>query len=674
MMLTQQLLLLSVLLYVAGALASLALNRAGKIAIYASGISALAAAGTGMASAVQVLAGGAAFTWEAAGFIPFAKFIIKVDPLSAFMLLVISLLTGATALYSLSYLDEYTGKGAGVMGFFNNLFIASMVLVVISGNAFYFLIFWELMTLASYFLVSFDQEDSEAVKAGFIYLFMAHAGTALIMLAFILFFVYTGTFDFASFRGANLPVFTKSLIFLLAFLGFGAKAGIIPLHIWLPKAHPAAPSNASALMSGVMIKTAIYGILRVSVDFLGASVWWWGFIVLAFGAISAVLGVLYALGEHDIKRLLAYHSVENVGIILMGAGAGMIGIAAGQPVLGVLGILAGLYHLLNHAVFKGLLFLGAGSVIYRTHTKHMEELGGLARRMPWTALAFLVGAVAISAIPPLNGFVSEWFTYQSLFIASTSSILAVRVFAPLFVVMLALTGALAAMCFVKAYGVTFGGPCRSGHAREAREVPVPMLAGMAILAITSILLGVGAPVVAPYIGKVASALLGITAVQVSDGLLVFPANSMQAMLSTPLIAILLVGLATLPLLIVGIQGGFQAGRRIDAEPWACGYKYSPRMAYTATAFAQPLRVLFRPVYSLRTTLDGPGYTVASYFKGAVVYIASVESLWERYIYAPLARGTVYLGKKLQAFQIGNVRLYCLYIIITLVVLLLVTVR
>lgn len=673
-MIVQQLFLLSILLYVAGAVASLALNRAGKIANYASGISAFVAASAGMAAAIPVFARGTGFTMAAAGFIPFAPFVIRVDLFSAFMVLVISLLAAATAIYSLAYQEEYAGRGAGVLGFLNNIFLASMVLVVASGDAFYFLVFWELMTLVSYFLVSFDQENPESVNAGFIYFLVAHAGAVMIMLSFIIFFIHTGTFDFASFRSANLPPATKHLAFLLAFFGFGAKAGIMPLHFWLPRAHPAAPSNVSALMSGVMIKTAIYGILRVSVDFLGASVWWWGLTVLAFGAISAVLSVLYAINENDLKRLLAYSSIENVGIILMGTGAGMIGIARGEPVLGVLGILAGLYHLVNHAAFKGLLFLGAGSVIYRLHTKNMEEMGGLARRMPWTGLAFLTGALAIAAIPPLNGFVSEWFTYQSLFMASTSSFLAVKVLSPLLAIMLALTGALAAMCFVKAYGVTFAGPWRSNRAREAREVPVPMLAGTALLAAGCLALGPGAPVVAPYIGNVAAALLGTSPVRVSDGLLVFPASSARAVLSPPLIALLLVGFVTLPLLIAGMQGGMQAGRRIDAEPWACGYKYSPRMVYAATAFAQPLRVLFRPAYLLRTTLAGPGYTIAAYGKEAVVYVARVESMWKDYLYGPLLRGTVRLGKRVQALQIGNVRLYCLYIIVTLVVLLLATVR
>jgi hydrogenase-4 component B len=371
---------------------------------------------------------------------------------------------------------------------------------------------------------------------------------------------------------------------------------------------------------------------------------------------------------------MAYSSTENVGIILMGVGVGMIGVASGQPVLGVLGILAGLYHLLNHAVFKGLLFLGTGSVIYRIGTKNMEEMGGLAKQMPWTGFAFLTGALAISAIPPLNGFVSEWFLYQSLFMASKSNILTVKALSPIFAAMLALTGAIAAMCFVKAYGVTFVGPSRSDRVREAKEVPMPMLAGMAILVAGCIALGLGAPIIAPYIGTVASAMLGTAPVRVSADMMVFPAGESQAVLSTPLMILLLMGLVMLSLLIVWIQGGTKAGRRIDSMPWACGYSYSSRMASTANAFAQPLRVLFHPVYLLRNTLVGLGNKIVSYSKQAVDYIDRMELIWENNIYGLLARGTVHLGKRVQVIQVGNVRVYCMYIIITLVVLLITTVR
>jgi hydrogenase-4 component B len=666
----QQLFLLSIILYVAGAVISLAMNRVGKVANYVSAISTFVAASAGMGSSIIVLVRGMPFSTEFPGFVPFARFTIEVDHLSAFMILVISLLAVATAIYSFSFDAQHAGKNAGIFGFLNNSFILSMVLAVASSNAFYFLVFWEIMTLASYFLVVVKQ-DEEAINSGFIYFAVAHAAATAIIISFVILFLHSGSFDFADFHNAEISPATKNLVFLLSFFGFGTKAGIVPFHIWLPRTYSSAPSTVSALMSA---KVAIYGLIRVGVDFLGASVWWWGLTVLTFGAISAVLGILYASGEKDLNRQLAYSSTENVGIILMGVGVGMIGVASGHPVLGVLGILAGLYHLLNHAVFKGLLFLGTGSVIYRIGTKNMEEMGGLAKQMPWTGFAFLTGALAISAIPPLNGFVSEWFLYQSLFMASKSNILTVKALSPLFAAMLALTGAIAAMCFVKAYGVTFVGPSRSDRVREAKEVPMPMLAGMAILVAGCIALGLGAPIIAPYIGNVASALLDTSPVWVSTGTMVFPVSNSQAVLSTPLLILLLIGLLVFSLIIVWIQGGMKAGRRIDSAPWACGYSYSSRMASTANAFAQPLRVLFHPIYLLRNALVGLGNKIASYSKQAVDYINRMELIWENNIYGLLARGTVHLGKRVQAIQVGNVRVYCMYIIITVVVLLIATVR
>jgi hydrogenase-4 component B len=666
----QQLFLLSIILYVAGAVISLAMNRVGKVANYVSAISTFLAAIAGMGSAIIVLVRGTHIATEFPGFVPFARFTIEVDHLSAFMILVISLLAAATAIYTLTYDDQSVGKNAGIFGFLNNSYILSMVLAVASSNAFYFLVFWEIMTLASYFLVV-AKRDEEAIHSGFVYFAVAHAAATAIIISFVVLFLHTGSFDFADFRNAELSQATKNLVFLLSFIGFGTKAGMVPFHIWLPRTYSSAPSTVSALMS---TKVAIYGLIRVGVDFLGASVWWWGLTVLAIGAISAILGILYASGENDLNRQLAYSSTENVGIILMGVGVGMIGVASGHPVLGVLGILAGLYHLLNHAVFKGLLFLGTGSVIYRIRTKNMEEMGGLGKQMPWTGLAFLTGALAISAIPPLNGFVSEWFLYQSLFMASKSDILTVKALSPLFAVMLALTGALAAMCFVKAYGVTFVGPSRSDRAREAKEVPVPMLVGMAILVAGCIALGLGAPIIAPYIGSVASSLLGTTPVWVSADMMVFPGSNSQAVLSTPFMFLLLMGLVMFSLFIVWIQGGMKAGRRIDSVPWACGYSYSSRMASTANAFAQPLRVLFHPIYLLRNNLVGLGNKIASYSKQTVNYIDRMELIWEKNVYGLLARGMVHLGKRVQVIQVGNVRVYCMYIIITLVVLLITTVR
>lgn len=666
----QQIFMLSVFLYIAGAFLSLAMNRIYKVANYISAIGTFAAAISGLVSTIIVLVQGMPFAAEFPRFVPFARFTIEVDYLSAFMILVISLMAAATAIFTLTYNERYIGKNTGIFGFLNNMYILSMILAVASSNAFYFLVFWEIMTLASYFLV-IAKQDKEAINSGFVYFAVAHAAVTLIIFSIIVLYIYAGSFDFADFRNAEIPQATKNLIFLLSFLGFGIKAGIVPFHTWLPITYSSAPSTVSALMS---TKVAIYGLIRIGVDFLGASVWWWGLTLLAFGAISAVVGILYASVEKDLNRLLAYSSTENVGIILMGIGVGMIGFAVEQPVLGTLGMLAGLYHMVNHAVFKGLLFLGAGSVIYRNHTTNMEEMGGLAKRMPWTGFAFLIGALAISAIPPLNGFVSEWFLYQSLFMAGNHSILVVKALSPLFAVMLALTGAIAAMCFVKAYGVVFAGPSRSEHAREAREVPVPMIAGMMLLVVGILVLGLGAPVVAPYIGHVASSLLNTSSPQVSEGLTVYPASKTQAMLSTPLLFLLLMELLVVPLFIVWTLRGEKSGRRMDSTPWATGYAYSARMAYSATAFSQPLRVLFHPVYWIRTTLVGVGSKIASYSRQVVGCIDRLESFWENTVYGSLARGMVLLGKRVQAIQLGNVRMYCLYIIITLVILLITTVR
>lgn len=669
MTMVQQLLLLSVFFYAAGALLAVVMRRVGNAAAYGSAISTFAGGCAGLGAAVTVLVRGQSFAAEFPGFVPFAQFPVEVDALSACMLLVISLLVIATALYSFSYDVRYADRDVGVFGFLNNLFILSMVLVVASANAFNFLVFWELMTLTSYFLVV-GKQDRAAIRAGLVYFAVAHAAAAALIVAFVVLFLHAGSFDYTAFRRAALSPATQSLVFLLCFFGFGTKAGVVPLHFWLPQTYSAAPATVAALMSA---KVALYGLIRVGVDVLGASQWWWGLIVLAFGAVSAVLGILYATNEPHLKRKLAYSSTENVGIILMGVGVGMLGIATGHPVLGVLGLLAGVYHLVNHAVFKVLLFLSTGAVIAQLRTDLLDEMGGLAKRMPWTGMAFLTGALAISALPPLNGFVSEWFLYQSLFLAGTNGNLTVKALSPLFAVLLAITGALAAMCFVKAYGVAFAGPSRSDRAREATEVPRPMRLGMAVLVAGCLVLGLGAPVVVPYVGHVASALLGVPPVPVRSGLQVFPADGAHATLSTPLLFLFLVGMLTVPLLLVWVHGGMKAGRRVVAEPWACGYAYSSRMAYTATAFAQPLRVLFRPLYKLRTALANLAVRMAAYSHQAAGFIDRADSMWEHGIYGPLARGTLALGKQVQRIQQGNVRLYCLYLLITLVVLLVTTV-
>src|SRR5471032_3242298 len=346
-----------------------------------------------------------------------------------------------------------------------------MGFILIADDAYAFMLAWETMALASYFLVTTQHRVPEIRSAGFLYLLLAHVGAIGILLCFGVLQGGSWHFTFDAMRAASLSPYWASIAFVLAFFGFGAKAGMVPLHVWLPEAHPAAPSPVSALMSGIMLKTAIYGMIRVTYDLIGNVHWEWGMLVLVIGTGTTLFGVLYALMQHDLKRLLAYHSVENIGIILLGVGMSMVFIGFGHPAAGALGLIAALYHTLNHAVFKALLFLGAGSILHATGLRNLYSIGGLIRKMPHTAFYFLVGALAISALPPLNGFVSEWLTFQTALQASILKNGVVRSLLPLFAATLALAGALTAMCFVKVYGIAFlGRPRETQPPAQAPDV------------------------------------------------------------------------------------------------------------------------------------------------------------------------------------------------------------
>ena len=418
--------------------------------------------------------------------LPDLPFHLRLDPLAGFFLCVVGLLALFVSIYSIGYVRGFAANRSIVRFIvFYSLFIAGMLLVILADDAFFFLIAWELMAAASYFLVMYDDEKGENRRAAYLYLLIAHVGAIAILLSFG---VMAGRADgFASFQGytfdamraTTYPAGWATAAFLLALFGFAAKAGVIPVHVWLPEAHPVAPSNVSALMSGVMLKTSIYGIVRITFDFLKVFPWWWGGIVLVLGLVSAVLGVLYALMQHDLKRLLAYHSVENIGIILIGLGLSMIFTSFHLPVLAALALIAALYHTLNHAMFKGLLFMGAGAVLHATHERNMEEMGGLIHRMPWTSVLFLIGCISIAALPPFNGFVSEWLTFQAFLQSPALHRPILGLLMPLGAALLALTGALAAACFVKAFGVTFLGHWRGHHSIErVHEVDWSMRTGM----------------------------------------------------------------------------------------------------------------------------------------------------------------------------------------------------
>ncbi|HCL5251951.1 TPA: hydrogenase 4 subunit B [Salmonella enterica] len=665
-----QLLMCSLTLYLASGAASLLFASRERLAIKAAGMLSLPGGLAGIASAIVQLQNGAPLIWHTSTPFPFAELSIRMDSLSAFMVLVISLLVTVCALYAFAYMREYIGKGAATMGFFMNLFIASMVGLLVMDNAFWFIVFFEMMSLASWFLVIAGQ-DEESVRAGMLYFFIAHAGSVLIMIAFFLLWRESGSFEFAAFREQSLSPGLASAVFLLAFFGFGAKAGMLPLHSWLPRAHPAAPSHASALMSGVMVKIGIFGILKVSLDLLANSgiLLWWGIVVLAFGAVSAVLGVLYALAEHDIKRLLAWHTVENIGIILLGVGVGMTGIALHQPVLAAVGLLGALFHLLNHALFKGLLFLGAGAIIWRLHTRDMEKMGALAKRMPLTAGAFLIGCLAISAMPPLNGFISEWYTYQSLFAMTRFDAIALRLAGPIAIVMLAITGALAAMCFVKVYGISFCGAPRSKAAEQAQEVPWQMTAAMVLLAALCVLTGVGAGWVAPQIMHVALSLIHADAVPAASGLSLTPGGMHDTLLTPSVLLLLLLALPILPGLFWLANRSRRGAFRRTGDAWACGYGWESAMAPSAGSFTQPLRVMFSTLYAWRKQLD-PTLSLARGLTHVSRTAQRAEPFWDERLIRPIVHATQRLAQRVQHLQSGDFRLYCLYVVAALIVLLL----
>ncbi|VVB93316.1 F(420)H(2) dehydrogenase subunit L [uncultured archaeon] len=655
-----------VIIYLAGAVTSIILNKKDRPSTYASFISSSIASISGIIFSLSVLMG-ENFTFVMPGSSILA-FDIFVDKLSAFFILVISIAAFAVSIYSIGYAKEYFGKkNIGYLGFLYNIFILSMVLVVSSNNVVMFLIVWELMSIASYFLVIFEHEKAEIRKAGFIYIVMTHMGTGFIILSLLILASSSGSFSFAAFHssGSAMPPHLKDLAFLFALIGFGAKAGIVPLHIWLPYAHPAAPSNVSALMSGVMIKTAIYMLIRISFDFLGADVLWWGILLLIVASASALLGVMYALMEHDMKRLLAYHSVENIGIILIGVGVSMIFVASGHPELAIFGLIAGLYHTINHAVFKSLLFMGAGSLIYSTHTRNIEEMGGLLKRMPWTGLFFLIGSISISALPPFNGFVSEWLTFQAqlLGINLTDNILKIAVLSSS--AALALTSALAAACFVKAFGISFLAIPRSPHAEHAREVPGTMLFGMGILSLLCIILGIFALYFIPVLDTIAAPLVGAVAIKPIYNISPATMFPLAGNISTMWLFLLLFIILPFPFLLALVIGGRTSARKY--ETWGCGQpSVTGRNEYTATAFSKPIRMWFGNIYrshrEIQTTYGG-----SPFFKDRFIFDTQIEPIFEKYLYSPVTWLALTISRLMRIIQTGSIHLYLLYILVTLVI-------
>jgi len=656
----------------AGAVGALVTARSPTLARVVGHAGALVGAITALTFGLVGLAGGS-MQLNVPNLLPIGGAAFGVDRLSAFFVMVVA--TGAipATLYAIGYTREYTGKHSlAGMGFALNIFIAAMILVPLARNVLTFLALWELMSLASYFLVITDHEHEETLRAGWVYFVMAHTGFAALFLGFLLLAQTTGTMNFTDWGvAAKLNPGSHNLIFILFALGFGSKAGVIPLHVWLPRAHPAAPSHVSALMSGVMIKLGVYGLARVAFDWFGVGPAWWGGLVLVVGAVSAVLGVLYALVEHDLKRLLAYHSVENIGIILLGLGAGMLFQAHRLEALAALSLIAALYHTLNHAVFKSLLFMGAGAVLHATRTRNMEELGGLIKRMPQTAVFFLVGSLAIAALPPFNGFISEWLTFQSLLLSFQISAHTVNLIFALGVAALALTSGLAAACFVKAFGITFLALPRSEPAALAHEVEWTMRTAMAALALACVALGVAPFVILAPLDATAFDLIGAHADMRFDWNALVTNDGFGWV--APLWIALGLGafLIAIPLAL-GLMGTNK--RRRYYETWGCGRALqTARFEYTATAFANPFKRVFALLYRPVKELDIEFHPESRYFVRTITYYNEGRLIFEDALYRPLLRLIRALARGARVMQSGNVHSYLAYILVALVALLILAV-
>jgi hydrogenase-4 component B len=590
----------------------------------------------------------------------------RMDALAAFFLAVVDLGAAAASLFALGY-GRHEEAPQRVLPFYP-AFLAGMNLVVLADDAFSFLVSWEFMSLSSWALVMAHHRVRDNVRAGYIYLVMASFGTIMLLLAFGLLAGPDGGYTFAEMRATHPSAGLAALVLCLTLLGAGSKAGLVPLHVWLPLAHPAAPSHVSALMSGVMTKVAVYGFVRIVFDLLGDPAWWWSVVVLALAGITCVMGVLYALMQHDLKRLLAYHTVENIGIIFIGLGLALAFKAYGLGFAAALALTAGLLHVFNHSVFKSLLFFGAGAVLTATGERDMEHLGGLIHRMPQTAFVFLVGCAAISALPPLNGFVSEWLTFQAILISPQLPSWGLKFLVPAVGALLALSAALAAACFVKAFGVTFLGRPRTEAAKTAHETDRCSLAAMFFLAALCLVAGIVPGLFIDALAPVVKGLLGdrMPAQTGVEWLSIVPIAEGRSSYNGLLV-----------FLVMAISGGLAAfaihrlaSDRLRRGPaWDCGYPDpNPATQYTASSFAQPIRRVFGSVvFHAREQVDMPA---PGDRRPAQLTVSLSDPVWDT-LYAPIAGGISFAAERLNHLQFLTIRQFLSLVFAALVILLLV---
>ena len=598
--------------------------------------------------------------------LPNLPFHLRLDPLSAFFLVVLGLASAGITIFAGGYFRPGEGTAPGIMGLQYHVFLAAMAMVMLADDAYAFMVAWEAMALSSFFLVTTNHRIAEIQRAGFLYLLIAHVGAIAILLCFGVLQANTGDYTFANMRAQHLTPFWASAGFLLAFFGFGAKAGILPLHVWLPEAHPAAPSPVSALMSGVMLKTAIYGMARVCFDLLGTPLWWWGVVALVVGLATALFGAVFAAAQVDMKRLLAYSSIENIGLVVVALGLAIVFTGYHMLPLAALAMTAMLYHCVNHAMFKSLLFLATGSVLHATSERSLGKLGGLMRWMPWVAGTALVGVIASAGLPPSNGFVSEWLLLQSFLFTGELPNPYLRMLVPVFAAGVVLVAALAGYVMVKFFGVIFLGQPREEKLAQARDAGWLERLGLVWLTVLCVLLGLFPVEVMEAIDPIPAALLGRGLLQggrIADAFLLAPVNPARASYSPLLIAVAALAIAALVFVLVR---RFYHGRTRRAAPWGCGYPWqTARMQDTAEGFGQPIRQIFEPLFLMKRELP-------TAFDAHPRYRVSIEDPAWRWLYLPVAWATETCSRLVGLLQRGRIAIYLLYSFLTLLALLFLT--
>ena len=635
-------------------------HRVGWIARILFPLGALIALGIAGLGTIALLPGHAPQIFLLPLGLPNLPFHARLDTLSGFFLLLLGMAGAGISTFAAGYFRSGEGTAPGLLCLQYHVFLASMALVILADDAYFFMVAWETMALSSYFLVTAQHRIPEIRRAGFLYLLMAHIGALCILLSFGVLQGGRWLFTFDAMRGASLTSFWASAAFLLALIGFGAKAGLVPLHVWLPEAHPAAPSPVSALMSGLMLKTAVYGVLRITFDLLHIRYWWWGVLVLGVGLFSALFGAIFAAVQTDMKRLLAYSSIENIGLIFTGLGLAILFEACHLPLFAALALTAALIHSLNHSLFKSLLFLATGSVLHATNQRSLGKLGGLIRRMPWVAALALIGTLAIAGLPPLNGFVSEWLLLQSFLFTPQIPHAFLNMLIPLGAAVLALTAALAAYVMVKFYGVIFLGQHREPSLVHAHDADWLERMGLAWLALGCIAIGVLPQLALRAAGAVTQTLLGQTVNLASPFWWVAPITSRQSSYSGLILLAGIIGVVGITFVVVRILAH---GRMRRTVPWDCGYPWqTSRMQDTAEGFGQPIRHIFGPFFDMERDLPFPT-------DAAPRYRIHIEDRMWKALYLPIARGVQQLADWIGLLQGGRLSTYLLYSFLTLIVLL-----